>query len=113
MRRPGEQREVSLAIARVFDFDDAHQQTKPLTGIELSGNQSVAEEAIAGSPQPEVEQAFFNQVQYARAPYGARFENYPAVELVLQSMMEQILNGAEVESAVADAVQEINRELSR
>lgn len=91
----------------------AYQQTKPLTGIELSGNQSVAEQAIAGSPQPEVEQAFFDQVQYARPPYGAIYENYPAVELILQSMMEQILNGAEVESAVADAVQEINRELSR
>lgn len=91
----------------------AYQETKPLTGIELSGNQSVAEQAIAGSPQPEVEQAFFNQVQYARPPYGARFANYPAVETILQSMMEQILTGADVESAIADAVREINRELSR
>ncbi len=91
----------------------AYQETKPLTGIELSGNQQVAEQAIAGSPQPAVEQAFFDQVQYARPPYGALYENYPAVEVILQAMMEQILNDADVESAVADAVQEINRELSR
>jgi multiple sugar transport system substrate-binding protein len=90
-----------------------YQESKALTGIAISGNQSVAESAIANAPQPEVEQAFFDQVQYARPPYGAKYANYPAVELVLEGMMEQILNGAEVESAVADAVQEINRELSR
>lgn len=91
----------------------AYQQTKALTGIELSGNQSVAENAIASSPQPEVEQAFFDQVQYARAPYGAKYQEYPAVETILESMMERILNGDDLESAVADAVNEVNRELSR
>jgi len=90
-----------------------YQQSKALTGIELSGNESVAQEAIAGSPQPDVEQVFFDQVQYARPPYGARFSNYPAVEVVLESMMEQILNGADLEGTVADAVREIDRELGR
>ena len=91
----------------------SYQDSKALTGIAISGNEAVAESAIAAATQPEVEQAFFDQVQYARAPYGAKYENYPAVETVLESMMEQILNGAEVESTVADAVREINRELSR
>lgn len=91
----------------------AYQQTKALTGIAISGNQAVAEEAISEAPQPEVEQAFFDQVQYARAPYGAKFESYPAVELILESMMERVLNGEDVETAVQDAVREINRELSR
>jgi multiple sugar transport system substrate-binding protein len=90
-----------------------YQLTKPLTGIELSGNREVADNAIADSPQPEVAQVFVNQVQYARGPYGARFANYPAVETILESMMEQILAGQEVNSAVADAVTEINRELGR
>lgn len=90
-----------------------YQLTKPLTGIELSGNQEVAEQAIDMSPQPEVERAFVEQVQYARPPYGALYQNYPAVELVLQSMMEQILAGADLEAAVADAIREINRELGR
>ena len=90
-----------------------YQDTKGVTGIAISGNQDVAQRAISEAPQPEVEQAFFDQVQYARPPAGAKYENYPAVETVLESMMEQILNGAEVESTVADAVREINRELSR
>lgn len=90
-----------------------YQLSKPLTGIELSGNQQVAEEAIATSPQPDVEQGFVDQVQYAHPPYGALYENYPAVELVLESMMEQILAGADLESTVADAIREINRELTR
>ena len=90
-----------------------YQDTKGLTGIAISGNQDVAQNAISEASQPEVEQAFFDQVQYARPPAGAKYENYPAVETVLESMMEQILNGAEVESSVADAVREIDRELSR
>lgn len=92
---------------------EGYQLTKPLTGIAISGNQQVAESAIANAEQPAVEQAFFNQVQYARAPYGASFASYPAVEEILGSMMEQILAGEDVELAVADAVREINRELGR
>lgn len=90
-----------------------YQDTKALTGIAISGNESVAQSAIAEAAQPEVEQSFFDQVQYARPPYGAKYENYPAVETVLESMMERILNGADIEGTVADAVREINRELSR
>ncbi|HXF03770.1 MAG TPA: sugar ABC transporter substrate-binding protein [Candidatus Macondimonas sp.] len=91
----------------------AYQNTKVLTGIAISGNQSVAANAISKAPQPAVERAFFNQVRYARAPYGARYAAYPAVETVLESMMERILAGGDVKTEVAKAVQEINRELSR
>jgi multiple sugar transport system substrate-binding protein len=90
-----------------------YQDTKALTGIAISGNQSVAQAAIATAKLPAVEQAFFDQVQYARPPYGALFANYGAVETILQSMMEEILAGEDIETAVADAVLEINRELSR
>lgn len=90
-----------------------YQLTKPLTGIELSGNEQVSVEAIDVAPQPDVARAFVNQVQYAHPPYGALYENYPAVEQVLQSMMEQILAGADLEATVADAIREINRELAR
>ncbi len=91
----------------------AYQDTKALTGIAISGNQSAAQAAIASAPIPAVEQAFFDQVQYARPPYGALFSNYGAVETILESMMEEILAGEEIEVAVADAVREINRELGR
>jgi multiple sugar transport system substrate-binding protein len=90
-----------------------YQQTKALTGIAISGNQQVAQEAIATAPQPELAQIFFNQVKYARPPYGARFPAYPAVETVLASMMERILAGGDVRAEVAEAVREINRELAR
>lgn len=91
----------------------AYQMTKPLTGIELSGNQQVSLDAIEAAPSPAIAQAFVNQVEFANPPYGALYENYPAVELVLQSMMEQILAGADLEATVADAIREINRELGR
>lgn len=90
-----------------------YQDTKALTGIAISGNQAVAQAAIATAKLPAVEQAFFDQVQYGRPPYGALFPQYPAVETILQSMMEEILAGEDVQAAVADAVREINRELSR
>lgn len=90
-----------------------YQSTKALTGIAISGNESVAEAGIKTSILPEVESAFFDQVQYARPPYGALFAQYPAVETILQGMMEQVLAGADINGAVADAVREINRELSR
>ena len=90
-----------------------YQDTKALTGIAISGNESVAQTAIATANLPAVEQAFFDQVQYARPPYGALFANYGAVETILQSMMEEILAGEDIDAAVADAVREINRELSR
>jgi multiple sugar transport system substrate-binding protein len=91
----------------------AYQDTKALTGIAISGNEAVAQAAVATAAMPQVEQAFFDQVQYGRPPYGALFPSYPAVETILQSMMEEILAGVEIEAAVADAVLEINRELSR
>jgi multiple sugar transport system substrate-binding protein len=90
-----------------------YQDTKALTGIAISGNQAVAQAAIETARLPEVEQAFFDQVQYARPPYGALFADYGAVEVILQSMMEEILAGEDIDAAVADAVREINRELSR
>lgn len=105
-------------LAAACKFVDAatsqgYQDTKALTGVAISGNQAVAQAAIQGAPQPAVEQSFFDQVKYARPPYGAMYANYPAVETILDSMMERILNGGDVKSEVASAVREINRELSR
>lgn len=100
------------------DFIDAatsraYQDTKAITGIALSGNQEAAEAAAADNPYPEIEDVFVNEVQYGRPPYGARFANWPTVEQLLDSMMERILAGGNVEDEVAAAVEEINRELSR
>ena len=90
-----------------------YQDTKAITGIAISGNVEAAEAAAAENPYPEIEEVFVNEVEFGRAPYGARFANWPTVEQLLDSMMERILAGGEVEAEVAAAVEEINRELSR
>lgn len=90
-----------------------YQSTKVLTGIAISGNEEAAAAAIEQSPNPEIEQAFFDEVQYGRAPYGSIYANWPTVEAALDSMMERILAGGDVETEVASAVNEINRELGR
>jgi multiple sugar transport system substrate-binding protein len=91
----------------------AYQDTKVITGIAISGNQEAAAAAIDQSVDPAVEQAFFDEVEFGRAPYGAIYANWPTIEALLDSMMERILAGGEVEAEVATAVEEINRELSK
>jgi multiple sugar transport system substrate-binding protein len=98
---------VERATNRVY------QDTKAITGIAIAANQLSAAAAIRSSKLPEVERAFFNAVPSARAPYGSKFAAYPAVETILESMMDRILNGAAVEATVKAAVAEINREVSR
>ncbi len=93
--------------------DMSYQATKVLTGIAISGNQDAAAAAIDESADPAIEQAFFDEVQYGRAPYGSVYSNWPTIEERLDAMMERILAGGEVEAEVAVAVEEINRELSR
>jgi multiple sugar transport system substrate-binding protein len=93
--------------------DRQYQDTKALTGIAISANQEAAAAAIEASPNAEIEQAFFDEVEFGRAPYGSIYAFWPTVELILDSMMERILAGGEVEAEVAVAVEEINRELSR
>ncbi len=93
--------------------DRGYQDTKAITGIAISGNQAAAEAAAQDNPYPEIEEVFVNEVQFGRPPYGARFANWPTVEQLLDAMMERILAGGDVETEVAAAVEEINRELSR
>ena len=93
--------------------DRGYQDTKAITGIAISGNQAAAEAAAQDNPYPEIEEVFVNEVQFGRPPYGARFANWPTVEELLDAMMERILAGGDVETEVAAAVEEINRELSR
>jgi len=91
----------------------AYQDTKAITGIAISGNQEAAAAAIESSADPAIEQAFFDQVANGRAPYGAIYKTWPTIESLLDSMMERILAGGDVQAEVAAAVEEINRELSK
>ncbi|MCC7207972.1 MAG: sugar ABC transporter substrate-binding protein [Anaerolineae bacterium] len=91
----------------------AYQDTKVITGIAISGNAEAAEAAIDQAQDPAIEQAFFDEVQYGRPPYGSVYSNWPTIEERLDAMMERILAGGEVEAEVAVAVEEINRELQK
>lgn len=91
----------------------AYQDTKALTGIAISGNQEAAAAAIDKAADPEIEQAFFDEVANGRAPYGAIYKTWPTIETLLDGMMEKILAGGDVATEVAATVEEINRELSK
>jgi multiple sugar transport system substrate-binding protein len=88
-----------------------YQDTKVLTGIAISGTSEAAEKAVGESVLPDVEEKFQAAVSTGRPPWGSRLAAYPAVETILESMMERILNGSTVADEVASAVEEINREL--
>lgn len=89
----------------------AYQDTKVITGVAISATPASAEKAITDSTLPDVETRFQAAVSTGRPPWGSRLAAYPAVETILQSMMERILNGSPVETEVAAAVEEIDREL--
>jgi multiple sugar transport system substrate-binding protein len=93
--------------------DLGYQQTKAVTGLEISANRVAAQGAIAKAPDRKVEQAFVSQATAGRPPYGSKYAFYPAVETILESMMDKILNGAPVEAQVKLAVTEINREVAK
>ncbi|MBN1285922.1 MAG: sugar ABC transporter substrate-binding protein [Anaerolineae bacterium] len=93
--------------------DVGFQSTKVTTGLEISANAEAAAAAVEESEWPEVEKVFVDEAQYGRLPYGALYANWPTVESALDSMMEEILAGEEIEFAVQNAVDEINRELER
>lgn len=90
----------------------AYQDTKGITGIAISANQEAAN-AVAETTESAIEQAFVEEVANGRPPYGSIYAKWPTIELLLDSMMERILAGGEVEAEVATAVEEINRELSQ
>lgn len=89
----------------------AYQDTKVITGIAISATPVSAEKAIERSKTPDVDRRFQESVSAGRPPWGSSLAAYPAIETILESMMERILNGAPVADEVQKATQEINREL--
>jgi len=63
------------------------QRARVNSGLAISANRHVAAR-YAGNP---VEDAFLEEVQYARPPWGATVERYPFIEGLLKEMMEDIL----------------------
>jgi multiple sugar transport system substrate-binding protein len=90
-----------------------YQSTKVVTGLEISANREAAAAAVDESAWPDIERVFVEEAEQGRRNYGSIFANWPIVEGALDSMMENILAGADIEDEVDIAVEEIDRELER
>ncbi|MGE5221597.1 MAG: hypothetical protein ACM3PY_04110 [Omnitrophica WOR_2 bacterium] len=90
-----------------------YQDTKAITGIAISANQESAKKAAASAKNPQIENAFLDEVAQGRPPYGSKFPKWPAIETILDGMMEKILAGGDVKTEAQAAVTEINRELTQ
>ncbi|HWG85875.1 MAG TPA: extracellular solute-binding protein [Deinococcales bacterium] len=110
-RDPAKLKAACQLVERATDV--GYQQTKAVTGLEISGNRIAARGAVAAAPDPAVERVFVNLATAGRPPYGSKYAFYPAVETILDSMMDRILRGAPVAEQVRAAVTEINREVAK
>ncbi len=90
-----------------------YQDTKVVTGLELSANRESAQAAVEASAWPEMEAVFVEEAELGRRNYGSMYANWPVVETALDLMMENILAGGDIDEEVAIAVEEIDRELAR
>ena len=114
--------EAGLAISRTSPHKDlAWEYVKYMTsaeaqkpvlalGVAISANREVAR-SFAGT---EVEDAFLDEVPYARPPWGSRVERYELVEDLGREMMEDVLTGGvPVEEAVRRAASLVDADLRR
>ncbi len=93
-----------------FLTSEAVQKKRVAGGLAISGNRKAAE-SFAGTP---VEDAFLNQVKYARPPWGSRVEGYELVEDLGREMIEDILNGGvPVQQAASRTARLVEMELNR
>lgn len=98
---------VEAATARQY------QDTKVITGIAIAANKDAAAGAVSKAQLPAVEKVFIQEATNGRAPYGSKYYKWPTLEKRLDSMMERILANGSVKTETANAVKDINRELSR
>ncbi len=98
---------VDFATSPVF------QDSKAVTGLEISANQAVADQASEVSQWPEVQAVFVSEAEDALPDPNTRFTFFAILEPRLDLMMENILAGADVQEEIDLAVEEINLELER
>lgn len=98
---------IDFATSPVF------QDSKAVTGLEISANAEVAAQAAEVSQWPEIQAAFVSEAEDALPDPNTRFTFFAIVEPRLDLMMENILAGADIQEEVDLAVEEINRELER
>src|SRR5205085_10258735 len=83
-------RNQDLAWEYIKYMTTAEVQKKRVgTGVAMSANR-IAARSFAGN---HVEDAFLDQVKFARPPWGSRAENYDLVEDLGREMIQDIING--------------------
>jgi multiple sugar transport system substrate-binding protein len=93
-----------------YRVSTAVQKKVLASGLAISANAGVAR-SFAGDP---VEDAFLEEVPYARRPWGSRVERYELVEDLGREMMEDILTGGvPARDAAARTARLIEAELER
>ena len=93
-----------------YRTSDAVQKKVLATGLAISANVRVAR-SFAGDP---VEDAFLEEVPYARRPWGSRVERYERVEDLGREMIEDMLTGGVApRDAAARTARLIEAELER
>jgi multiple sugar transport system substrate-binding protein len=107
--------DVLAAACRFADMatDMDYQVMKATSNLAIPGNKKAAEKAATQVQFPDIEKAFLAQVPTGRLPYGSKYVKWPAVETILDGMMDKIIHGTDVKTAVAAAVTEANRELGK
>jgi multiple sugar transport system substrate-binding protein len=89
------------------------QDTYAISGIALPANIASAEKQATTAKDPALETVFTQQLTVSTPPYGSKYAKWPAIETILDSMMERILAGGDVTTETSAAVVEINRELTQ
>lgn len=94
--------------------DVEFQNSKVISGLEISANVEAAAAAVDVSEYPEISERFVMALADGRPDYSTRYAGWAVtIEEPINLMMENILAGADIEEEVAFAVEEINRELER
>ncbi len=94
--------------------DVEFQNSKVISGLEISANVEAASAAVEVSEYPEISERFVAALADGRPDYSTRFAGWAVIiEEPINLMMENILAGGDIEEEVEIAVEEIERELER
>lgn len=108
INRSTRQRDLAWEYIK-YMTSDAVQKRRVASGLAISANRRVAEFYATD----DLERAFLEAVEYARPPWGSMVEPYAVVEDLGREMIDDILFGTPIETAVRRTTELIDRELSQ
>lgn len=82
--------ELAWQLIKHFTSDDV-QVRRISSGVAISGNRAAA----AYYARDPIEQAFMEEVAFARPPWGAHVERYPFIEELMNEMMRDLIHASD------------------